>query len=355
MESNGIIAADATKNEFHENRPNGVNVVSVAVAVDDHREFNGSYFDIVARKVSEYDIKVPHPIIKNKDISRYVPTWQVEEARRDIVFDLLSIESLDTIFVTETYLTPRWIELYRDEPNTFRRETSHDFVKDVLFQYYDIASIWKYLERYHGGDGTHHDVMTDYFSGQVCRAYQEVGEWSDELRIVPQGDRTYPVLSMADLLTGLLKQEVYPLRRDEIQDYIEDETPGYVVAEGIHEDGELDKLVPHSTDSIRTDLNLPEPTVYVDRGDVDKEDVVSLDLFDHACLYAQQQGGSVKFFEESNDKHHFSEDDILVCLDDNVDRYGNYERLNTRYAVETLGAGDAVEFFLDEVPDSLVL
>ncbi|CQR53865.1 hypothetical protein [Haloferax massiliensis] len=355
MSSDGIIAADATKNEFHKQHPHGVNVVSVAIAVGDHQKFNEKYFEIIKEKIEKYDIKLPHPILKSKDISRHIPTWQTEEARKDIVFELLSIDVLDTIYVTETYLKPKWIELYSDEEDEFRRMTSHDFVKDILFQYYDIVSIWKYLERYHGGDGTHYNVMTDYFSGQVCRAYQELGELADNFLIVPQGDQTYPVLSMADLVTGLLKQEVYPLRKDEIEEYIKDETPGYVVADSVYDGKDLERLVPHVTDGIRTDLNLPDPTVYIARGDVPKDRVTSLDMFHHACMYAQIKGGSVKFFEENNDRHHFSGEDILVCVDGNSEIYADYERLNTQYSITVFDAESAINHFLDEIPSGLVL
>jgi len=355
MTSNGIIAADATKNEFHEQHPHGVNVVSVAVAVDDHAEFNEEYFNIIKEKIDLYDIKLPHPILKSKDISRYIPTWQVEEAKKDIVLDLLSIDVLDTIYVTETYLTPKWIELYSEQEDSFRRMISHDFVKEILFQYYDIASIWKYLERYQGGDETHYNVMTDYFSGQVFRAYQEVGEWADDFLIIPQGDQTYPVLSMADLVTGLLKQEVYPLRKDEIEDYIKDETPGYVVADSVYEGDDLERLVPHVKDGIRTDLNLPDPTIYIARGDVPKDRVTSLDVFHHACIYAQTQNGCVKFFEENNDRHHFSGEDILVCIDGNIEKYTDYERLNTTYSITTFDAESAIDHFLDNIPSELLL
>lgn len=357
MSQRGIIAADATKTTFHDQHPNGVSVVSVAIAVEDHAAFNSAYFEIVSEKVSEYELRVPHPLIKSKDISRYVPTWQVEQARRDIVLDLLSIDVLDTIFVTETYLQPHWIELYEQEEDAFRREISHEFVDTILFQYYDIASLWKYVDRYRDGDSGYRNVMTDHFSGQVNQAYQELGQWADSFSIVPQGDRTYPVLSMADLVTGLLKQDVYPLRKNEIQAYIQDETPGFVVTETIRGGDELAKLVPHVTDEIRTDLNAPKPTVYIDRSnvDLDKDDVYSLDLFDHACFYALQNGGCVTFFDRNNDRYHFGESDLLLCLDDDLDRYRSFSDLNTSSSVELLTTQDALDLFLSEIPDEYIL
>ncbi|WP_154019080.1 hypothetical protein, partial [Halococcus agarilyticus] len=100
--------------------------------------------------------------------------------------------------------------MYSEEEGEYRREKANEFVENILFQYYDIVPIWKYLERYEGGDSTHYNVMTDDFSGQICGAYQEIGNWCETFDVIPYGDRTYPILSLADLTTGLLKQEVYP-------------------------------------------------------------------------------------------------------------------------------------------------
>lgn len=355
MSPEGIVASDATDNDFHDDHPNGFSIISVAIAVEDRDSFNQSYFEIVGRKISEYGMKIPTPIIKDKYINRYVPLWQQEEARKDIVLELLAIDSLDTIYVTETYLQPRWIELYRDDSSAYRRETSMDFVEDILFQYYDIISLWRYLDRYEGSESAYCNVITDDFSGQVCKAYEELGERCDNFDVVPHGDRTYPVLSMADLVTGLLKQEVYPLRKDEIQEYIEDDTPAYVQTESIHDD-HLEYIVPHKTDSCRTDLLRPDPTLYLHRGqELSKDRLYSTDLFSYACAYAQQEGGCVKLLEESNDRHHFTGDDVLICLDDAGKEYRDYEELNSKNAVKVLNRAEGLEFLRENLAEEMLL
>lgn len=355
MAPEGIVAADATDNDFHEDHPNGFSILSVAIAVEDRSAFNESYFSVVEEKIEAYDLKLPTPIIKDKYINRYVPLWQQEAARRDIVLELLAIDSLDTIYVTETYLQPRWVELYREEPNSFRRETSHDFVRDILFQYYDIISLWRYLDRYEGSESAYCNVMTDDFSGQVCEAYEELGEHCDSFDVVPYGDRTYPVLAMADLVTGLLKQEVYPLRREEIQEFIKDDTPAYVQTESIHDD-HLEQIVPHKTDSCRTDLLRPDPTVYIHRGnDVSKDRLYSTDLFSYACSYAQQEQGCVKLFEESNDRHHFSEEDVLLCLDGSTADFRDFEEFNSKHSVEVLNREEGMDYLLEKLDSEMVL
>jgi hypothetical protein len=355
MSPDGVIASDATKNDFHDKHPNGISIISVAVAVENHDQFNTEYYNIIEDKIAQYGIKVPHPIIKDKFINRYVPLWSQEEARKDIVLELLSIDPLDTIYVTETYLKPTWIEMYREQDGTYRREPSYDFVENILFQYYDIISIWKYLEKYIGGENTHYNVMTDDFSGQICKAYEDVGQWCDSFDVIPFGDRTYPVLSLADLVTGLLKQEVYPLRRQEIKEYIQDETPAYVRAESVHDDDDLDKIVPHKTENVRTDILYPDPTVYIHRGRISKDRMMALDVFSHACTYAQHVGGCVKSFDESNDRYHLSGDDVIICLDNSSDEYLDYKELNSKYSAKVFNRGSGMEYLCDNIPSDLIL
>lgn len=355
MPSDSIIASDATKNDFHDQHPNGFSAISVAIAIENREEFNDNYFDIISDKIQEYDIKSPVPIIKDKYINRYVPLWKQEEARRDIVLELLSLDQLDTIYVTETYLQPSWIELYEQEEDKFRREISYEFVEDVLFQYYDIISIWKYMERYRGSDPKYEHVMTDDFSGCVSKAYEELGEYVESFEAVPYGDITYPALSMADLVTGLLKQEVYPLRREEIQEYIQDDTSAYVETESVHND-DLDKIKPHRTDNVRTDLLRPDPTIHIHCGEsVSKKRLYTLDVFRYASMYAQQQKGCIKLFDESNDSHHFNGDDIIICLDNDVSQFLDYQELNDKHSAKVLNREDATDYLIDNLSPELVL
>ncbi len=222
---------------------------------------------------------------------------------------------------------------------------SHKFVEDILFQYYDIISIWRYLKRYENSG--YKDVMTDDFSGHICKAYEEIGELCNTFKSVPYGDITYPALSMADLVTGLLKQEVYPLRREEIQDYIQDDTPAYVQTESIRSDA-LDKIVPHKTNDVRTDLLRPDPTVHIHKGDtIPKDRLYTLDIFKYSCIFAQQNGGCVKLFDESNDRHHLSGDDLIICLDGSSDSLKDYEELNSKYSAKVLDREDAMEYLTE--------
>ena len=355
MANEGVIGSDSTTNEFDEYIPDGINLVSVAVAVDDVDSFVDDYFEITSAKVDQYGMKVQSPILKDKFISRWVPDWQQQDARRDIVISLLGIESIDTIQVTETYLRPRWLECYFDDPGPNKRMKARDFVSKDLHLYYNIVSVWKYLNEYEGGPDTHYNVVTDDCEGEVSEAWEEIGEWSDRLRVIPNGDRTHPVLSLADLLTGLLKQEVYPMKANELRSYlIETDTAGYVNADSINNGSDLRKVTPRLSEHIRTDLHYPDPTVYIKRDKVPKTKIKSFDLFDYACMYAYMEGGCVKFFDENNDRHHLSSDDIIVCMRD-VGNVESYRDMNDSTSVNVLAAQDAMSKFKSRIPEDLLM
>lgn len=351
--SEGMVASDSVVNRFHNKRPNGMSLVSVAVAVDDIKAYNAEYTAVIKEFADKLGIQTPYPIIKDQDITRWLPNWAQESARRDIVEEILDIDCIETIQITETSLKTQWIELYQDDEGKSERMNSDDFMNNVLSSYYNVVSIWKYLKNGTGrGRPTEnrYNIMTDDFSGKVFPAWEEVGQNADSLRVIPQGDVTYPLLATADLVMGLLKQEVYPLFAQNIYEHLKDRTVGYVDSDNI-DDGDLENLIPHKNKSIRNELHYPSPTIHIDRAGMPKDKLTSLDLFAHACRYAMTKDGCVKFFEESQDRDFLSEDDIIVTLNDTTGHLSDYAELNTRKSVEVVTRDDAVTYFTENISD----
>lgn len=347
----GMVASDSVVNRFHEKRPGGMSLVSVAVAVDDIEAYNAEYTAVVEEFATDLDIRTPYPMIKDQDITRWLPNWAQENARRDIVEGILDIDCIETIQITETSLKTQWIQLYGDDEGESERMNSDDFMNNVLSSYYNVVSIWKYLKNGTGrGRPTEnrYNIMTDDFSGKVFPAWEEVGRNANSLRVIPQGDVTYPLLATADLVMGLLKQEVYPLFAQNIYEHLKDRTVGYVDSDNI-DDSELDDLVPHKNNSIRNELHYPSPTIYVDRAGMPKDKLTSLDLFAHACRYAMEEGGCVKFFEENQDRDFLSEDDVIVTLSETAGHLGGYGELNTGKSVEVVTRGGAIPYFTEKI------
>lgn len=346
--SRGVVASDSVRNRFDDKKPDGVATVSVAVAVEDIEEFDESYEEVVGKFQSKHGVAAPHPIVKDQDITRWVPNWAQEAARRDLVNELLTLGSLETIQITETSLDNQWIHMYEDDQSGEQLPSS-DFVNNVLSSYYNIVSIWKYLEN--GDDGSRPTpnrlrVITDDFSGKTFPAWEEVSEQVEQLNVVPQGDVTYPLLSFADLLMGLLKQEVNPLYSKDVYEFLKERTDAYVDADTVKN---VSKLVPSERQSIRQELYYPNPTIYIDKGGMPKDKLTSLDVFLHACRYAYQNKGCVKFFEESHDRDFLQDGDVIVTLGNNRSYLEDYQDLNTEKSVTVKTRNEIVDFLLSKL------
>jgi len=208
MTEQGWVASDATTHSLKNLRPDWVSVVSVAVAVKDISEFNDSYSEIVSGYMKEHGIERKYPVFKSDDIGRWAADWEVENMIQEMTEELLQIDSLDTIQITETSLHSRWVTIFSGDGSHTEDIKSEEFINNYLGNYYNIISIWEYLNKPQSRPRTHRNILTDDFTGNISPAWLSVGEKSDQLRIVPKGDETYPLLSMADVLMEYIKQEV---------------------------------------------------------------------------------------------------------------------------------------------------
>lgn len=336
-------------------------MAAVAVAVDDIEKFNEEYFEIIKEKSTEYGIQTQHPLIKDEDITRWVTDWEREDARQDIVTELLSIETIREIQFVETSLPPMWITIFGDNEEDKTRLDSQEFMNKYLEKYYNIIAVWEYLRKKkirpehlpHRNWPIHKNVLTDDFGGHISEAWLDVGELANEIRVIPHGDKTYPLLSLADLIMDMVKQQVDEWDEQEIYEFLKEVTPedsAYVDSRAIDHGADLEKMVPHTTDSIRTILHYPSPRIYIETGDsLNSKKTKSLDIFDHACKFAQANKGSVKFFNEPHDRDFISKEDYLIVLDDDIEGIHHYEELNDRKSVTIMDRTEAMSFFETEL------
>ncbi|WP_157969244.1 hypothetical protein [Haloplanus rubicundus] len=358
--SEGWVASDSTPNHFGE-KQGETSLVSVSVAVDDVDSFQEDYFQAIREVVGQENLIHSFPILKGSQFNRAMPDSHRRSKREELVESLLSISSVETIQVTETYIEPRWIELFTQDDSTDTSRLSADqFKRNKLSQYYNLVSIWKYLTY---GDSratdTQWNVMTDNFSGKRTPLWEEIGELADQLRVIPYGDRTYPLLAMSDLLLTYLKQEVYPLFYGKIYDKL-NEIAGEACYINSHripdpeyededEDEIIEMLTPHRNDDVNLAPHYPSPTIYINRQGFDKETLLSLDLFSYACKYAQENEGCVKLFEEQSDREYFQDGDLLINMKSGSDVLNEYEKLNREKAVKVLSSEEAMEFLNGEM------
>jgi len=358
MNDGGWVASDATKYKFHDERPNWISLASVAIAVDDIAAFNESYFGIVEEKKSEFGIRTQHPVIKDEDITRWVVDWERAKARRDIVTDLLSIDTIRDIQFVETSLDPMWITIFEENEEEKKRMNSQKFMNNFLEKYYNLVAIWEYLRREHTRPDdwphrdwpTHKNVLTDDFGGQVSPVWLEIGAMAEQINVVPQGDKTYPLLSLADLTMDMVKQQVPNWHEKEIYEFLKKTTPdssAYIDSVALDSDPELTKMVPKTTDNVRTLIHYPKPTVYIQSGSVGNKKAKSLDIYELACEFAQEREGCVKFFNESHDRDFLASGDYLITLDKNAGDLRDYEELNDEKSPSVMNRSEA-KVFLNE-------
>lgn len=353
--TDGWVASDATSHVLTDEPFTPTSLVSVAIAVDDRDEFDSQYRSIVRSKCREYGIPFERPVIKNTVINKYVAEWEREEARRDIVETLLlDIDVLSNVHFTETTLGERGDEVvpaYPTEPNE-RRLMSPEELRNHISPYYNLVSIWDYFERI-DEEFQHRNVMIDDFDGKESHLWRDVGRKSNEFRVVPKGDRIYPLLSLADLTMEYIKQEVDYWSDDEIFDHLVEVAPGdeaYVKSHSLDSTEALQKMAPLSHRPADTAVHYPHPVVFVDTGQWEQADIETLDIYDVLCEYASREGGCLKFIDEHTDRDYMQESDIIVCVDEaNTDRYERYSVLNDHRAVETVSAREVMDEMLTEI------
>lgn len=362
MDSGGWVASDSTKYEFHDQRPDWISLASVAISVDDINEFNSQYRQIIDAEKKRFGIRTHHPIIKDEDITRWVSDWERAEARREIVEKLLSIDCIRDIQFVETSLDPMWITVFEENDDDKQRMTSQQFMNSILEKYYNVIAIWEYLRREHVRPDdwprndwpVHKNVMTDDFGGNVSTAWLEIGTMADTIKVVPQGDKTYPLLSLADLTMDTVKQQVPRWHEKDIYDFLKKITPrnsAFVDSAAIDTIPELNKIVPHITDNVRTLIHYPKPTVYIHAGSVGNKKAKSLDIYDRACEFAMNEGGCVKFLNESHDRDFFSGEDIMTSLDKGAGHLRDYSELNKYRSIAVYNRQEALEFLSEKLSD----
>ncbi|MEZ3143775.1 hypothetical protein [Halobaculum sp. MBLA0143] len=342
------VASDATSHTLDDKPFSPTSIVSVAVAVEDREEFGSEYREIVSSVCDEYDIPYERPVIKNGEINTHIGEWSRRAVRKELVEDLLGIGVLKNVHVTETTLGQpgdQVVPIFQTDDSS-RRLASPQEVRDKIQPYYNLVSIWDYFEEI-DKRFQHRNVLVDDFSGNDSLVWRKVGEESDQLNVVPKGDRVYPLLSLADLTMEYVKQQVDDWSDDEILNLLVEVTPddsAFVQANSLDTVEDLRKMVPLSEKPADTEAHYPHPIVFIHAGGWHRREVESLDFYDLACEWACEQDGCVKFLNKENDREYMKGGDLIVDVDKTGD-INHYSEFNHERQVEILKLEEAMERF----------
>jgi len=352
MLTGGWVASDATIYSLEDERPDWLSLVSVAIAVDDMVDFEEQYTDVIEQKSDEHGIKCRHPIIKNSDINQWTSDWNRKDVREDIVTSLLEIDSIANIQIVETSLHSEWVTVYKEQDSKKRKRRSEEFIEHDLQPYYNLISIWEYLRKAESRPSTHKNVITDDFSGKTTPVWDQIGKMSNELRVIPKGDETYPLLSLSDLTLELVKQEVDDWHEKDIYEYLRGVTPddsAWIDSDGIDEERDLKMIAPHKNHNVNTAKQYPSPTYYIDTNGFGKNKLRSTEFYNHILRYAWKTDGCAKLFEESKDREYINSEDFLICMDGNTERYSYLVDLNDESVPNILDVEGAKDILEDQL------
>jgi hypothetical protein len=323
MLSDHIVAADSAiirRGDF-------VNLTGVAVEIEGQSEFRDQYFAIIKKFYEKYGLSLPRFVLKTEDILKLIPSYNLHEAHIELTEELLQIENIRRINVTNTILLK--------EVNTLKGPVGGlDFLQKTLQHYYPIIPVWRYYWR--NADPVGH-VALDGISGKITKAWKFVGKKAEKINIVPYGDLTYPCISLCDLICGYLGKTVNHIDAKEILDQLKDKTPAFVDSEFIG-DSDIKYLATDYPHSLKTEQHFPHPLFLIHKSkDIDNEIVRETDFFQLLISFAEREGGAVSFEDLVNQQIALQRGDCLICLDpEGYSKMKFVERLNPSREIRVL-------------------
>ncbi len=79
------------------------NLTGVAVEIKGYSEFRNRHFDTIKGFYEKYGISLPRFVLKTQDILNLIPSYTLQEAHIELTEELLQIENIRRINVTNTH------------------------------------------------------------------------------------------------------------------------------------------------------------------------------------------------------------------------------------------------------------
>jgi len=325
------VGSDATFHTYSEDGFRNKSEIAIAIAVDDRDQFNTRYRSIIEEKAGEYGSSLKRPVLKSHEVREMASEWDYDGVISDVVGDLLNIDNIANIHVTVTNITNQMVAAYQEGDGPLE-QISRDELHGELTNYYHLIAIWDYLDEYRDAPWGTDNVLLDDFEGKDNLPWRRTGIISDELHVIPQGDATYPLLSLADLTMDYVKGKVEEWTAAEIRDALISATPddtAYVNTKGFHTPDEVSDLVPLARRNINRSKHYPHPIVFIDRGGIGKDELANYEIYHVIAEYVYEESGCMKFFSETEDGEVVEPEDYIVCLDEtDTHKYEKFEKYN---------------------------
>ena len=277
-------------------------MVGVAVEVCDSGVFDGHYFEEVSQFCAEYDIELPHNILKARDVLNRVPSFSLREADNTLIRGLVQNPGIRRIHVSIGWFNDGDYESGIPIGGGRSVDSGIRFVNSHLSQYFPVTTLWRYHRAHPEWDDVPNEAWIDNVQGRITKAWKYVGR-EFEVRLTPHGDVTYPSLSTADLVANHLARTLprsKPFRELDdaaaglLIDYADGQRPRISADQITHE--HADHIVPEHRHSIQGDIHFPHPIVFIYDEVFDEYDdpvLPDTDFHAYAREWARERGGCV--------------------------------------------------------------
>jgi hypothetical protein len=337
------IAVDATKagngDQFY--------LIGVAVEVEDQEAFDNYYFNTVEGFFNHYDFKPSYPVIKTSDITNNLPSFKIGSGLDWLATRLAANPHAKRITVAIGWYMD-CVDIGTGEMHGIK------FASNFLHQYFPIVTLWRHREE--NDVPVSVDALVDNVTGRITDCWKEVGNKFD-LRLIPNGDETYPSLSTSDIIANKLRNqfpektpfEVYKnISYRWLKNNVNEENEPYIVSCSVNEEHASD-IVPRHHYNIHSELHYPHPVVFIQDdvlSDAERSVLRSTGLYNTAKRYAYQNGGCVTNLNINEWPYAVISGDVLIHTSDTAGRTLHHlETLSPDLDINIYGAQE----FLSEV------
>lgn len=309
MLPNNVVSSDATMIDIG----TFFNLIGVSIEFDDYNSFRKKYCETLETLKEKYNADNLPSIIKKKTLSKYIPSFSQRDFLNELITELLTPDDINFVQVTETFFN-KGVDTYKGYVSP------KDFMKKILFQYYPLVPIWKYINN--AGSSAAKSFVIDNIDGKITKIWSFIGTFSNHLHLVPYGDQTYPSIAFCDTLCEHIRREVFPIRANEIFSYFKENYPSVEVRADFVGDKEAEELRPKYPYTITPQNHYPHPIIFIANSGVNtparlnKVIIEESPMFNFFLNYAGEHEGCVTFLDIVNHQRIFRGNDIIVCIDD---------------------------------------
>ena len=293
-------------------------LLGAAVDVKDGDKFCQYYFNKVEEFCQEIGINKPFNLVKNSEIKKSIPSYELSEKRKEFFRKIVSNPHVDNLHISIGWYNDTFSPSYSNQTLS-----PTDLINEHLKPHFEIITLWQYY--------VHHSekkpkrkmpdvAYCDESGGKVTKAWKYCGKKFDSINMVPHGDLTYPAISTADLIVGSLGdylpdnrsyQDCETIARQFLIDELDDDV--FSIFEPINENSQYaDHLVPQLRFPIKNSIHYPHPIVFI-YDDIFEE---NSNLFSMATELTHDEGGCAKNISQPDFPNSVEEGDYVVYAGD---------------------------------------